>query len=195
MSVTVSRTAAKRCGRHSFSLFLFLVSLFNERTITQKKRKNNNNNNIAHCGGSAAGYTIGRAPLVAHRWRWWGPTWLLERDGIWRRQVNKEWRSGRVKGGWEQETKATNTHTQNHLLTHTRVCVLYSPENKKNNESKKKQKFSLSLSVQKMKKPDVLFYYLTGKVCHFGRIVSTLPAGLKYLLTLSLLLGLSPFCV
>jgi hypothetical protein len=74
------------------------------------------------------------------------------------------------------------------------VCVLYSPENKKNNELKKKQKFSLCPKNEK--KPDVLFYYLTGKSFgHFGRIVSTLPAGLKYLLTLSLLLGLSPFCV
>jgi hypothetical protein len=70
VSVTVSRTAAKRCGRHSFSLFLFLVSLFNERTITQKKRKNNNNNNnIAHCAQLSCYDTIGRAPLVAHRWR------------------------------------------------------------------------------------------------------------------------------
>lgn len=50
--------------------------------------------------------------------------------------------------GWKgdgNKKQKPPTHTQNHLLTHTRVCVLYSPENKKNNESKKKQKFSLSL--------------------------------------------------
>jgi hypothetical protein len=68
--------------------------------------------------------------LVAHRWRWWGPTWLLERDGIWRRQVNKEWRSGRVRGGWEQETKATNTHTEPLTYTHSSVCTIQSRKQK-----------------------------------------------------------------
>lgn len=83
----------------------------------------------------------------------------------------------------------SHQHTHRTTYLHTLECVYYTVPKTKRIMNQRKNKNFLSLSVQKMKKPDVLFYYLTGKVCHFGRIVSTLPAGLKYLLTLSLSLA------